>query len=83
MRIAVLGAGAWGSALAIAFAGRHEVSLWARDAARALTAGAVTRPRVVPALLGLRMRDAPCFPLRQQPSRAAGQRAHGPARGSV
>ncbi|MDO8789368.1 MAG: NAD(P)H-dependent glycerol-3-phosphate dehydrogenase [Sulfuritalea sp.] len=30
MRIAVLGAGAWGSALAIAFAGRHAVSLWAR-----------------------------------------------------
>ena len=35
MRIAVLGAGAWGTALAIAFAGRHAVSLWARDAARA------------------------------------------------
>jgi glycerol-3-phosphate dehydrogenase (NAD(P)+) len=30
MRLAVLGAGAWGSALAIAFAGRHAVSLWAR-----------------------------------------------------
>ncbi|MBK7766594.1 MAG: NAD(P)-dependent glycerol-3-phosphate dehydrogenase [Sulfuritalea sp.] len=35
MRIAVLGAGAWGTALAIAFAGRHAVSLWVRDAARA------------------------------------------------
>lgn len=35
MRIAVLGAGAWGTALAIAFAGRHAVCLWARDAARA------------------------------------------------
>lgn len=35
MRIAVLGAGAWGTALAIAFAGRHAVSLWARDAVRA------------------------------------------------
>ena len=35
MRIAVLGAGAWGTALAIAFAGRHTVSLWVRDAARA------------------------------------------------
>jgi len=35
MRIAVLGAGAWGTALAIAFAGRHAVSLWARDAAGA------------------------------------------------
>jgi glycerol-3-phosphate dehydrogenase (NAD(P)+) len=35
MRIAVLGAGAWGTALAIAFAGRHAVNLWARDAAGA------------------------------------------------
>ena len=31
MRIAVLGAGAWGTALAIAFAKRHEVVLWARN----------------------------------------------------
>ena len=31
MRIAVLGAGAWGTALAIAFARRHAVTLWARD----------------------------------------------------
>ena len=35
MRLAVLGAGAWGTALAIAFAGRHEVVLWARDGANA------------------------------------------------
>ena len=34
MKIAVLGAGAWGTALAIAFARRHEVTLWARDAAQ-------------------------------------------------
>jgi glycerol-3-phosphate dehydrogenase (NAD(P)+) len=34
MRIAVLGAGAWGTALAIAAAARHEVRLWARDAAQ-------------------------------------------------
>ncbi len=33
MKIAVLGAGAWGTALAIAFAQTHEVRLWARDAA--------------------------------------------------
>lgn len=32
MRIAVLGAGAWGTALAIAFSSRHEVLLWARGA---------------------------------------------------
>lgn len=31
MRIAILGAGAWGTALAIAFAPRHDVSLWTRD----------------------------------------------------
>ncbi|APV48425.1 glycerol-3-phosphate dehydrogenase [Betaproteobacteria bacterium GR16-43] len=30
MKIAVLGAGAWGAALAISFAARHEVALWAR-----------------------------------------------------
>lgn len=31
MKIAVLGAGAWGTALAISLASRHEVCLWARD----------------------------------------------------
>lgn len=31
MKIAVLSAGAWGTALAIAFAGRNAVSLWARE----------------------------------------------------
>lgn len=35
MRIAVLGAGAWGTALAMAFAPRHAVCLWARDTAQA------------------------------------------------
>ncbi len=35
MRLAVLGAGAWGSALAIALAGRQAVTLWARDPAQA------------------------------------------------
>ncbi len=34
MKIAVLGAGAWGTALAIAAAPRHETLLWARDAAQ-------------------------------------------------
>ena len=34
MKIAVLGAGAWGTALAVAFSRRHEVTLWARDAAQ-------------------------------------------------
>lgn len=34
MRIAVLGAGAWGTALATSAAARHEVTLWARDPAQ-------------------------------------------------
>ena len=32
MRIAVFGAGAWGTAVALHLAARHEVKLWARDA---------------------------------------------------
>jgi len=32
MKITMLGAGAWGTALAIAFAGKHEVVLWSREA---------------------------------------------------
>lgn len=32
MKITVLGAGAWGTALAIAFAGKHAVTLWTREA---------------------------------------------------
>ncbi|RPI48281.1 MAG: NAD(P)-dependent glycerol-3-phosphate dehydrogenase [Betaproteobacteria bacterium] len=35
MRIAVLGAGAWGTALAISLASQHRVRLWARDDAHA------------------------------------------------
>jgi len=42
MKIALLGAGAWGTALAISAAQRHEVVLWARDAAQA---AAMTRAR--------------------------------------
>lgn len=34
MNIAILGAGAWGSALAINLAARHAVTLWARDPAQ-------------------------------------------------
>lgn len=32
MKIAVLGAGAWGTALAISFSNQHQVTLWGRDA---------------------------------------------------
>ncbi len=35
MNIAILGAGAWGTALAIALSARHRVVLWARDPAQA------------------------------------------------
>ncbi len=31
MKLALLGAGAWGTALSIAFAGKHEVTLWSRE----------------------------------------------------
>ncbi|MCS0467068.1 glycerol-3-phosphate dehydrogenase, partial [Burkholderia mallei] len=33
MKVAVLGAGAWGTALAAHLAVRHDTLLWARDAA--------------------------------------------------
>ena len=33
MKIAVLGAGAWGTAIGISLAARHDIRLWARDAA--------------------------------------------------
>lgn len=39
MKIMVLGAGAWGTALAISAAARHGVTLWARDAAQARDIG--------------------------------------------
>jgi glycerol-3-phosphate dehydrogenase (NAD(P)+) len=34
MNIAILGAGAWGTALAISLSSRHRVTLWGRDAAQ-------------------------------------------------
>ena len=40
--LAVLGAGAWGTALAAVLASRHRVNLWARDAAQA---GAIAKAR--------------------------------------
>jgi glycerol-3-phosphate dehydrogenase (NAD(P)+) len=46
MKIAVFGAGAWGTALAVAAAPRHEVLLWARDAAQAQQMRATRRNAV-------------------------------------
>jgi glycerol-3-phosphate dehydrogenase (NAD(P)+) len=43
MRITMLGAGAWGTALAIAAAARHEVLLWARDPAQAAAMAGLRR----------------------------------------
>jgi glycerol-3-phosphate dehydrogenase (NAD(P)+) len=43
MKIAVMGAGAWGTALAVTVAARHETMLWARDAAQAAAMAAVRR----------------------------------------
>ncbi len=41
--LAVLGAGAWGTAIAAVLASRHRVSLWARDAAQARAIAAERR----------------------------------------
>src|SRR6185437_3532688 len=38
-KVAVLGAGAWGTAISCVLASRLEVTLWARDAAQAATLG--------------------------------------------
>ena len=43
MKIAVLGAGAWGTAISCVLAARMEVALWARDAAQAKAIAATRR----------------------------------------
>src|SRR6266850_3678852 len=43
MQVAVLGAGAWGTAISCVLAARMEVTLWARDAAQAATIAATRR----------------------------------------
>ena len=49
MKIAVLGAGAWGTALAVNAADRHEVTLWTRDAQQAQTLDTTrSNPRYLP-----------------------------------
>ena len=49
-RLAVLGAGAWGTAIACALAPRNEISLWARDADQARSIAATRRnQRYLPA----------------------------------
>jgi len=52
MKIAVLGAGAWGTALALHACGRHPVTLWVRDAALADTIRTERRnPRYLPGVV--------------------------------
>jgi glycerol-3-phosphate dehydrogenase (NAD(P)+) len=48
MRIAVLGAGAWGTALAIGLAERHSIVLWTRDAAQRSELRRERRSRYLP-----------------------------------
>ena len=55
MRIAILGAGAWGSALAASFSSRHEVRLWARDPAQRDALAATRATRYLP---GVRLPEA-------------------------
>jgi glycerol-3-phosphate dehydrogenase (NAD(P)+) len=64
MKICVLGAGAWGTALAVNAAGRHPVTLWARDAAQAEAMSAARENRrylpgiALPPALAIRSGDA-------------------------
>jgi glycerol-3-phosphate dehydrogenase (NAD(P)+) len=55
MKIAVLGAGAWGSALAIALSAHHQATLWSRDA-RACEA--LAKRRESPYLPGIALPEA-------------------------
>ncbi len=72
MKISVLGAGAWGTALAIAASGRHDVLLWARDAAAVATMQADRRnARYLP--------DAPMPESLQLSSDLSAALAHGQA----
>ncbi|MES2535303.1 MAG: NAD(P)H-dependent glycerol-3-phosphate dehydrogenase [Pseudomonadota bacterium] len=56
MNISILGAGAWGTALAIALADRHNVVLWGRN--QDLMADAATRRENVAYLPGLALPDS-------------------------
>ena len=58
MRLAILGAGAWGSALAVTLARSHAVTLWTRDASRLQ---AIARTRESPYLPGIRLPDSVAF----------------------
>ena len=48
MRLAILGAGAWGSALAVTLARAHEVTLWTRDASQLAAIGRSRESKYLP-----------------------------------
>jgi glycerol-3-phosphate dehydrogenase (NAD(P)+) len=48
LRIAILGAGAWGSALATSFSGEHQVALWTRSAPDAALLARTRASRYLP-----------------------------------
>ena len=52
MKLAVLGAGAWGTALAISFAQKHDVTLWGRDTSHIVeVSGARSNMRYLPGVV--------------------------------
>jgi glycerol-3-phosphate dehydrogenase (NAD(P)+) len=55
MNIAILGAGAWGTALAISMSGKHNVMLWARNAQQVT---AMSASRISPYLPGFELSQA-------------------------
>jgi glycerol-3-phosphate dehydrogenase (NAD(P)+) len=48
MKLAILGAGAWGTALAIAYSEEHDVALWARDPGQRAALRSTRRSRYLP-----------------------------------
>jgi glycerol-3-phosphate dehydrogenase (NAD(P)+) len=58
MRVAILGAGAWGSSLAVTLARAHAVTLWTRNTGRL---EAIAKTRESPYLAGIRIPDAVAF----------------------
>jgi glycerol-3-phosphate dehydrogenase (NAD(P)+) len=51
LRIAILGAGAWGSALAASFAATHDVTLWSRDRAACEALSRSRESRYLPGII--------------------------------
>jgi len=50
VNIAILGAGAWGTALAVALSASHRIALWTRDAAQAAKIGAARTNDYLPGI---------------------------------